>query len=228
MADDSEKSGDEQEDYASERDKDEKIAAGDENVSDETDAGQRAPDSESTEDSKKPPKFKFECQRTGDCCKRENVLIGFADLQKWVSDQTIFRIGHMITSKVDDDEFQLLLAKDDDGFCSLYHRDNKACTIHYNKPLFCKSYPLGFNGENYVLKSKECTGVGKGKMTKEDLKQMRDCAKEDHESRQMTALVFPVLQGIFFRQLAEESKKFMEALSPEDKEKMEKLLKKDD
>ena len=121
----------------------------------------------------------------------------------------------------------LQLAKDDDGYCSLYHRDNKACTIHYNKPLFCKSYPLGYNGENYVLKSKECTGVGKGQLTKDELMQMREDAKEDHESRQMTAQVFPVLQGIFFRQLAEESKKFMEALSPEDKEKMEKLLKKD-
>jgi len=175
----------------------------------------------------KPPKFRFECQRTGDCCKREKILISFADLQRWVSDQTIFRVGHLINTGVEDDEFQLFITKDDDGYCQLYHRDNKACTIHYNKPLYCKSYPLGYNGENFVLKSKECTGVGKGSLTKEELKQIRDDAFLDYESRKMTSLVFPVLQGIFFRQLAEESKKFMEALSPEDKEKMEKLLKKE-
>jgi hypothetical protein len=133
----------------------------------------------------------------------------------------------MISTAAEDDEFQLLLAKDEDGYCSLYHRDNKACTIPYNKPLYCKSYPLGFNGENYVLKSKECTGVGKGKLSKDELKQMRDDAKKDYEDRLMTAQVFPVLQGIFFKQLAEESRKFMENLSPEDKEKMEGLLKKE-
>lgn len=176
----------------------------------------------------KPPKFKFECQRTGDCCKRETVQISFNDLQRWVLDQTIFRIMPLINVVVDDDEFKLTLMVDDDGYCSLYHRDNKACSIHYNKPLFCKSYPLGFNGENYIIKSNECTGLGKGKMTKESLKEMRDDAREDYMGRTLTSDVLPVLQGIFYKQMADESKKFMDALPEEDKEKLTKLFRKDD
>ena len=180
------------------------------------------------EEESRPPKFKFECQRTGDCCKREQVPVSVNDLQRWVSDQTIYRVAYSIDLVVEDDEFKLILARDDDGYCRLYHRDNKACSIHYNKPLYCSSYPLGYNGENYIIKSKECTGLGKGKMTKESLKEMRQLAYEDYQARRLTSDVLPVFQGIFYRRLAEESKKFMENLSPDDKEKFNNLFKKEE
>ena len=181
-----------------------------------------------TEEDKRPPKFKFECQRTGECCKRETVPINLNDIQRWVKDQTIMRVAYYIKFGQDGDELQLQLAKDDDGYCMLYHRDNKACTIQYNKPLYCKSYPLGYNGENYVVRSKECTGLGKGTLSKEDLKEMRNTAKEEYNCSRKLVDVLPVLYGIFYKQLAEESRNFMSQLSPEEKEKFDKLLKKSD
>jgi Fe-S-cluster containining protein len=183
--------------------------------------------SDEEEPQEKAPKFKFECQRTGDCCKRENIPVSVNDLQAWVSDQTILRVAYFIELVVEDDEPQLQLTKDDDGYCKLYHRDNKACSIQYNKPRYCKSYPLGYNGENYVIVNQECSGLGKGKMTKESLKDMREHALADHRARRLTADILPIFQGIFYRQLAEESKKFMDKLSPEEKEKFDDLLKKE-
>ena len=178
--------------------------------------------------SEKPPKFKFECQRTGDCCRRENIAVNFSDLQRWISDQTIFRVIHYLKISLDGEVLQLQLTKSDDGYCNLYHRDNKACSIHYNKPLFCKSYPLGFNGENYIIKSRECTGLDKGTMTHETLKEMRNDAFEDFVGRRQTSELLPILQSIFFTQLAEESRRLMDELSPEEKEKVEKMLNKKD
>ncbi|UCH88578.1 MAG: YkgJ family cysteine cluster protein [Thermoplasmata archaeon] len=201
-----------------EESEDDKIQEGSEKEAGEGDEGE--------ESSEHPPKFKFECLRTGDCCKRETVPVSLNDLQRWVKDQTIFRVVHLLQiAVVDENEVQLQLVKNDDGYCSLYHRDNKACTIHYNKPLYCKSYPLGFNGEKYIIKSKECTGLGKGKMTKDQLKELRDVAFEDFVGRRQVIEVLPILQSIFFRQLSEESQRIMDKLSPEEKEKIDEMFK---
>jgi Fe-S-cluster containining protein len=220
---------DEKDESSNSKPEDDVIEARSENISDK-DVNDKKDDKNIQEEKNKtapdrPPKFKFECQRTGDCCKREKVPISFSDIQHWVSDQTIFRVAPYINIAVENDEFQLQLAKDDDGYCKLYHRDNKACTIHFNKPLYCKSYPLGYNGENYIVQSKECTGLGKGKMGKDQLKEMRDDAREDYEGLRQTSKVLPVIQGIFYRQMMEESQKFMENLTPEDKKKMEDMMK---
>jgi Fe-S-cluster containining protein len=177
-------------------------------------------------DNEPPPKFLFECQRTGDCCKREQIPISFNDLHGWVRDQTIFRVIHFLSLAVVNESLEIHLTKDDDGYCSLYHRDNKACSIHYNKPLYCSSYPLGFNGNNYVIKSKECTGLGKGKLSKEDLMTMRDLAFEDFVGRRQTSEVLPAIQSILFKQLTEESKRIMEDLPEEEKQRLTEMISK--
>jgi Fe-S-cluster containining protein len=181
---------------------------------------------EAKDEEEHPPKFLFECQRTGDCCKREQIPISFNDLHGWVRDQTIFRVIHFFSLAVVNESLEIHLTKDDDGYCSLYHRDNKACTIHYNKPLYCSSYPLGFNGNNYVIKSNECTGIGKGKLSKEDLMTMRDLAFEDFVGRRQTSEVLPAIQSILFKQLTEESKRIMEDLPEEEKQRLTEMISK--
>ncbi|MCK5561294.1 MAG: YkgJ family cysteine cluster protein [Thermoplasmata archaeon] len=156
------------------------------------------------------PKFKFECTRCGECCKTETVPVYICDLERWVTDQTIFRVLHVLDLEITGDSARLFLKKDEDGYCKLYHRDNKACTIQDNKPLFCKSYPLGYNGTNYVLRSKDCPGLKAESMDKELLTEMRDLAFEDFIAERQVTNVMPILQSIFYNKLIEESQKAMD------------------
>ena len=169
------------------------------------------------EPDKSPPKFKFECIRCGECCKIETVPVYISDLENWVKDQTIFRVLHVLDLEVSEDLTRIVLKKDEDGYCKLYHRDNKACTINYNKPLYCKSYPLGYNGDNYMVKNKECPGLKAEKMSQEDLQAMRDEAFADFIAGRQVKQVLPLLQTIFYNKLLEESQKAMERMQePED------------
>ena len=113
-------------------------------------------DEDHRETDKRPPKFKFECQKCGRCCKDETIYITITDLDRWVADNSIYRVIHLLNLDESTGELKVVLKKDDDGFCNLYHRDNKTCTIYYSRPLTCRAYPLGFNGKNYILRSKNC------------------------------------------------------------------------
>ena len=171
------------------------------------------PETETKDESNKsPPKFKFECIRCGECCKIETVPVYITDLENWVKDQTIFRVLHLLDLEVSEEVTRVILRKDEDGYCKLYHRDNKACSINYNKPLYCKSYPLGYNGSNYVVKNKECPGLKAEKMSPEDLQVMRDDAFADFIAARQVKQVLPLLQTIFYNKLLEESQKAMERM----------------
>jgi Fe-S-cluster containining protein len=168
----------------------------------------------------KPPKFKFECQKCGKCCKDETIYITIDDLDRWAADNSIFRVIHILQLDESTDQVRVLLKKDDDGYCNLYHRDNKTCTMYYSRPLTCRAFPLGFNGENYILRSKACPGLNKGTMTKELLKSMRDDAAKEFESNQQSNRVLKIIQTLIVTNLVEQSKAFMEKMSDvEGKEK---------
>jgi Fe-S-cluster containining protein len=169
-----------------------------------------------------PPKFKFECTRCGECCKIETVPVYISDLENWVKDQTIFRVLHVLDLEVSEEQTRIILKKDEDGYCKLYHRDNKACSINYNKPLYCKSYPLGYNGSNYIVKNKECPGLKAEKMSPESLREMRDDAFADYIAARQVKQVLPLLQTIFYNKLLEESQKAMERMQEPPDEESEK------
>ncbi len=177
------------------------------------------PEAESQQES--APKFKFECTRCGDCCKTETIPVYICDLEHWGADKTIFRVLHMLDLEITSDSARLFIKKDEDGYCKLYHRDNKACTIQNNKPLFCRSYPLGYNGTNYVAKNKDCPGLQAESMDKEILTEMRDLAFEDFIAMRQVTNVMPVLQSIFYNKLLEESQKAMDKVEKEQEKDLE-------
>jgi len=163
----------------------------------------------------RPPKFKFECQLCGICCETETVYITISDLDHWIKDNTIYRVMHLLDIEESEGKIKIYVRKDDDGKCSLYHRDNKHCTLYESRPIACRSYPLGYNGENYYLKSKNCKGLNKGKMTKEELEKIRNEAFEEYIASQLSDRVIPMLRGIFVNKLLEQSQQFVDKLSEE-------------
>jgi Fe-S-cluster containining protein len=167
-----------------------------------------------TEESEKnkPPKFKFVCQKCGVCCETEKILITLSDLERWLSDNTIYRVMHLLQMVEDNGSYLIVLKKDDDGFCNLYHRDDKTCTIYETRPLSCQAFPLGYNGEHYVLRSNECIGLGQDGITKEQLKSIREAAYDGFNGLGQTKGLLPLLYGIIFNKLIEDSKVFMDKI----------------
>jgi Fe-S-cluster containining protein len=162
---------------------------------------------------KRPPKFKFECQLCGKCCKNETINITLLDIDKWMADNTIYRVFHLLRFEENADNIQIFLIKDDDGYCNLFHRDNNKCTIYNERPLFCRAYPLGFDGENYLVRTKDCIGLNKGEMTKEKLETMRNFAFDEYIAKRQTDRVLPTVQRIIINTILERSQAFMEKLA---------------
>jgi Fe-S-cluster containining protein len=161
---------------------------------------------------KKPPKFQFVCQQCGVCCEAEKISLTISDLERWLSDNTIYRVMHMLQMVEDGGNYSIIVKKDEDGFCNLFHRDNKQCTIYETRPLTCRAYPLGFNGEHYVLRSSDCIGLGQNGITKEQLKAIREAAFDEFNELNQTKGILPLLYGIIFNKLIEDSKVFMEKI----------------
>lgn len=165
---------------------------------------------------KSRPKFRFECQQCGQCCGSETILVSIPDLERWMTDNTIYRLMHILKLEEIDGKTRIILMKDEDGKCNLYHRDNKKCTIYETRPLFCRAYPLGYNGTDYYLKTKNCIGLDKGEMTKDRLKMIREDAFEEYIATRHFDNVFPVIYGIIFNKLIADSKAFMDKIADGD------------
>jgi Fe-S-cluster containining protein len=164
----------------------------------------------------KPPRFRFVCQKCRACCKSEDILISIPDLARWVMDNTIYRVIHLMKMTGEEGNYKIILKKDVDGYCNLYHHDNKLCTIYNTRPLICRSYPLSYDGEQYKLKSKNCPGLDQNGMTKDHLKAIRDDTFEEFIAFRQMNQVLPVLYGLIFTKLIEDSQEFMQKMSDSD------------
>jgi len=176
---------------------------------------------------KKPPKFKFVCQKCGICCKSEPVYLTINDLERWIRDNTVYRVMHLMKLVEDSGNLKIILKKDDDGYCNLFHRDNNECTIYDSRPTSCRAFPLGFNGEQYYVKNKDCIGLGKSGMSIDQLKIMRNEAFEEQIAFRQIDSILPLLNGIVFTKIIEDSQQFMNKLSDKEKEDIVNLAKKE-
>ena len=171
------------------------------------------------------PKFVFECQECRKCCnlkKRKRFQIYYADIERWVKDQTINRVLSVLELTTQDSAFVITFRLKEDGTCPMLVENQ--CVIDYSKPINCSAMPLQYNGSNYIISFKKCEGLGKGTMTKEGLKEMRDRALSDYKSRMLTLGTLPILQFMFLQFFQKQSEEAMKKLSPEEREKVEKIL----
>lgn len=189
---------------------------------------------ESKETKKASGKYVFECQKCGQCCENnKSVVVSLADLERWSNDLTLPSLYPYLTIELKGDDYiQVSLKKreseDDEQQkgCPLYDEANKICNIYFSMPLYCSSFPLGYDGNNYFLKDKSCPGIGKGNMTEESLGAARKTAKDDFENRVSTSLLLPVIHGLTLGFILDQSKKRIDALSPEQKRKLNEILEK--
>jgi hypothetical protein len=91
-------------------------------------------------------------------------------------------------------------------------------------PLYCRAFPLAYNGSGYFLKDRECKGIGQGAMTAERLEAHRAGARREFEARRECGILMPSLHGLFTRFFVEASARTLEAMSPDDRSRLEELL----
>ena len=184
-----------------------------------------------------PPKFLYECVKCGHSCADRNIVeITLADLRKWTEEQTLASIfPHLRLVPVGRPYLDIVLASDEgigafeegdveNVGCPMYDSDNGICNIYHSMPLYCRAFPLAYNGKGYFIKDRECKGIGQGSMTAERLKAHRSAAREEFEARRECGILLPSLHGMFTRFFVEASTKALEAMSADDRSRLEELL----
>ncbi len=124
--------------------------------------------------------------------------------------------------------------------CPLFNLEKRECLVYQYRPLSCRTYPLEFDGKGFnVVDENDCEGIGQGPMTKEDLKQMRDNAKLAFEQMATMQISIPVLYNVIrqdpllkqqmqteiIMEMMQQQQKAMESMDPEDKKKLDEILK---
>ena len=110
--------------------------------------------------------------------------------------------------------------------CPLYDYENKICNLYSSMPLHCVAYPLAYNGEKYYLVDKESPGLGLGNMSKESLAEARLRAQNHFSALTSTSSILPLIYSLILGNMIKRNQEAMEAMSEEDREQLEELMKK--
>ena len=212
---------------------------------------------EESEKEKPKAKFTFKCTKCDACClSRGPIPITFWDLEMWARNGVIANfLPYLDVYNKPDGGIDLILkplppprkeneeeadTKDPFGTvpiedlltvkCPLYNKDDKKCLVYDNRPLSCRTYPLEFDGKNYIVVDADCPGVGEEGMTPEELKEMRDTAKTMHYELTRMRIALPVLNQMISQKimmdLMRQNIEAMSKMSDEDKAKLDEIFKK--
>jgi Fe-S-cluster containining protein len=206
---------------------------------------------------KSKAKFTFKCTRCDDCCDaRGPIPVTFWDLEMWARNGVVANfmpyldIYHKPDGGIDlvlkplppptEDKEEENATKDPFGTvpieellnvkCPLYNKDDKKCLVYENRPLSCRTYPLEFDGKNYIVVDADCPGVGEEGMTKEELTEMRETAKRMHYELTRMRIALPVLNQMISQKimmdLMRQNMEAMSKMSEEDRAKLDEIFKK--
>ncbi len=202
-------------------------------------------------------KFTFKCTRCDKCClARGPIPITFWDLELWARNGVVANfLPYMDIYSKPDGGIDLVLKplppppkegeeeKPRDPFgtvpieellevkCPLYNKEKKECLVYDNRPLSCRTYPLEFDGKNFTVVDVECPGIGEEGMTKDDLTEMRDTAKQMFYELTRMRIGLPVLSQLISQKvmmdLMRQNMEAMSKMSDDDRAKLDEILKKD-
>jgi len=108
--------------------------------------------------------------------------------------------------------------------CPFYDSENDMCTQYQNRPMSCRAFPLGYDGQRYYVKDKSCPGIGKGMMTAEQLSRIREDASREQIACRETRGTLPPLNTLFTHHLLHDSARYFNALTDEQKQKLLELF----
>ncbi|MFX1363927.1 MAG: YkgJ family cysteine cluster protein [Promethearchaeota archaeon] len=208
-------------------------------------------------DDKPKAKFSFKCTRCDNCCDaRGPIPITFWDLEMWARNGVVANfMPYLDIYQKPDGGIDLILKplapppkegeeesklKDPFGIvpieelldvkCPLYNKDDKKCLVYENRPLSCRTYPLEFDGKNFIVVDADCPGIGEEGMTKDDLKEMRETAKIMHYELTRMRIALPVLNQLVSQKvmmdLMRQNMEAMSKMSDEDRAKLDEIFKK--
>ncbi|MFW9973255.1 MAG: YkgJ family cysteine cluster protein [Candidatus Odinarchaeota archaeon] len=217
----------------------------------------KANNEEDVEKEKPKAKFTFNCTRNDSCClSRGPIPITLWDLEMWARNGVVANfMPYLDTYSKPDGGIDLILKplpppqKEDeekkettDPFgtvpieellnvkCPMYNKDDKKCLVYENRPLSCRTYPLEFDGKNYIVVDADCPGVGNGEMSTDELKEMRDTAKTMHYELTRMRIALPVLNQMITQKimmdLMRQNIEAMSKMSDEDRAKLDEIFKK--
>jgi Fe-S-cluster containining protein len=212
---------------------------------------------EATDTDKPKAKFTFKCTRCDDCClARGPIPVTLWDLEMWARNGVVANfMPYLDIYNKPDGGIDLILkplppppeegeekAEPKDPFgavpieelltvkCPLYNKDDKKCLVYDNRPLSCRTYPLEFDGKNFIVVDADCPGVGEEGMTPEELKEMRETAKTMHYELTRMRIALPILNQMISQKimmdLMRQNIEAMSKMSDEDKAKLDEIFKK--
>jgi Fe-S-cluster containining protein len=212
---------------------------------------------EATETDKPKAKFTFKCTRCDDCClARGPIPVTLWDLEMWARNGVVANfMPYLDIYNKPDGGIDLILkplppppeegeekAEPKDPFgtvpieelltvkCPLYNKDDKKCLVYDNRPLSCRTYPLEFDGKNFIVVDADCPGVGEEGMTPEELKEMRETAKTMHYELTRMRIALPILNQMISQKimmdLMRQNIEAMSKMSDDDKAKLDEIFKK--
>ncbi|MFW9768542.1 MAG: YkgJ family cysteine cluster protein [Candidatus Thorarchaeota archaeon] len=182
-------------------------------------------------------KYSFKCLEskcdTKTCHIRPNINVTHGDIARWTKQGYLMNILPGLILRLPQSDQDLIsiemlrksLENDSETTaCIFYNESANACEIRYSRPISCRSFPLEYNGEKYVLSSKDCPGVGQGEVSKEALQEARALAEQEFNERIETISSLPVVYTIIMNQMLRQSAEAMQNLSEEDRKKMDEIL----
>jgi Fe-S-cluster containining protein len=212
---------------------------------------------EQGEKEKPKAKFTFKCTKCDACClARGPIPITFWDLEMWARNGVVANfLPYLDIYNKPDGGVDLILkplppppeegeekeeAKDPFGTvpieellsvkCPLYNIDDKKCLVYDNRPLSCRTYPLEFDGKNYIVVDADCPGIGEEGMTSDELKEMREIAKTMHYELTRMRIALPVLNQMISQKimmdLMRQNMEAMSKMSDDDRKKLDEIFKK--
>lgn len=209
------------------------------------------------EEEKPKARFTFKCTKCNKCCAaRGPIPITMWDLEFWARNNVLANfLPYLEIYNKPDGGSDLILkplpppkkegeddAKPEDPFspvpieelldekCPLYNAEQKQCLIYENRPLSCRTYPLEFDGNKFSVVDVDCPGIGEEGMSKEELKEMRETAKNMLYELTRMRIALPVLNQLisktFMMDLMKQQMEAMNKMSDEDKAKLDEIFKK--
>ena len=191
--------------------------------------------------SEEKKKYSFKCyeQSCADrvCCTRDPVTVTFGDIARWTAQNYVQQIFPGITLKVpraEGERFSLETVRKplEEGSertsCIFFVKESNACAIRYSRPISCQTFPLSYSGEKFYVSNSQCSGIGQGEISKEALKELRDLAENEYSEQLTTQGTLPGLYSIILSDMMRQSAEMMKDMKPEDREKLEELMKRED
>ena len=210
-----------------------------------------------TKEKKPKAKFTFKCTRCDNCCSaRGPIPVTLWDLEMWARNGVVANFMPYLDiynkpdggidlilkplapppkegeeEKTTKDPFTTLPIEELlDVKCPLYNKDDKKCLIYENRPLSCRTYPLEYDGKNFIVVDADCPGLGEEGMTTEELKEMREIAKTMHYELTRMRIALPVLNQLISQKimmdLMKQNMEAMSKMSDDDRAKLDEIFKK--